>query len=427
MKLRNLMYATMIACAFASCSKDEDGVDVPVVGAGDAELVVQVKTPALTKADVPADQKITNLSVLVFDEKGTLEAKATDVAGSTNDPKTSVKASKITAGAKKVLVLANVKTKVDTYTTTTTLTNVLADNQDFSVSEVDGTLSMNSGLYSVDLKAGATNYLGYIAGQESTTAHYLTEAVGGTTDPVKLYRNVAKINLSKVTLTASTEKYKNAKLTISDVFILHANKNTMLVGKDGAAWGATVPAAYNFLNGASNTDYAKWVTYMSGKLAVQKYLNGSNYAEATGLPYSFNDLNQVLEIGNVTEWTPTDKSFYAYENASADYTLLVVKAKLEYGTITGGVAEYRYYSVAIGKDGIAGITSQGIYSKPTGFDGERADLFGTVRNLQYNVDLKIAGPGYTTPFGPKAEDDTFLDVKVDVVAFGQVNQDHEIE
>lgn len=27
MKLRNLLYATMIACAFASCSKDDDPID----------------------------------------------------------------------------------------------------------------------------------------------------------------------------------------------------------------------------------------------------------------------------------------------------------------------------------------------------------------------------------------------------------------
>ena len=101
---------------------------------------------------------------------------------------------------------------------------------------------------------------------------------------------------------------------------------------------------------------------------------------------------------------------------------MVVKGKFKYGTVQDPAS--RYYSVAIGKDGF-----KDGYNAPVGFEGSRGEgnLHGTVRNLQYNVDLKVAGPGYTTPFGPKAEDDTYLDVKVEVVDFGHINQSTEIE
>ena len=73
MKLRNLMYATMIACAFASCSND-DVVPAPDQGGVNNDgttLSLQIEAPALTKAD---DAQINSLSMLVFDINGQLEA-----------------------------------------------------------------------------------------------------------------------------------------------------------------------------------------------------------------------------------------------------------------------------------------------------------------------------------------------------------------
>ena len=48
-----------------------------------------------------------------------------------------------------------------------------------------------------------------------------------------------------------------------------------------------------------------------------------------------------------------------------------------------------------------------------------------MRNLQYNTTITVTGPGYKTPVGPKY-DETFFDVKVEVVPFGEVDQDVEI-
>lgn len=429
MKLRNLLFATMVACAFASCSNDDDPID----NAGgnetpnaEAALEVKVATPALTKADV-TDKTISSLAVLVFDVKtGLLESKGVDEAGKTGDVTTSVVAKKITAGAKSVLVLANVANKVSAYTTATKYTDVLADSKNFE-NEVDGTLSMNSGVYNVDIQAGVTNYLGYTEEQaEEYEGHYLSQAEGKT---VKLYRNVAKIVLNQVQVTADPIKYKDATLDIENVFILHANKTTKLVGAEGESWGATMQASLNYLNGAENEMYTgTWVAYMEGKEKVQNYLTSSDLYDYNAIFSSGLTYNGLTVEGTKTPWKPTEKNaFYAYENTSTDvYTLLVVQGKFKYGEVQNPAS--RYYSVAIGKDGITGINQEnGTYDVPQDFDGSRSSLSGTVRNLQYNVDLKVAGPGYTTPFGPKAENDTYLDVKVEVVGFSFINQSTEIE
>lgn len=425
MKLRNLLYATMIACAFASCSNDDDPIDN---GGGnetpnaEAALEVKVATPALTKADDVTDKTISSLAVLVFDVKtGRLESKGVDKAGKAGA--SSVIAEKITAGAKRVLVLANVGSKVSGYTAGLTggveYSTVLNDTKDFA-EEVDGTLSMNSGVYNVDIQAGVTNYLGYTEDQaKEYKGHYLSQAEGKT---VKLYRNVAKIVLSKVQVTADATKYKDATLDIENVFILHANKTTKLVGAEGASWGTTVTDSYSYLNGASNEDYADtWVKYMTGKedKKVQNYITSSSYEKYEGFDWALTQNG----ITSKAAWGPKNAFSYVYENTSKDiYTLLVVKGKFKYGEVKN--PESRYYSVAIGKDGF-----EDGYSAPDGFEGSRGEgnLNGTVRNLQYNVELKVAGPGYTTPFGPKAEDDTYLDVKVEVVGFGTINQSTEIE
>lgn len=428
MKLRNLLYATMIACAFASCSNDDDPIDN---GGGnetpnaEAALEVKIATPALTKADDVTDKTISSLAVLVFDVKtGLLESKGVNEAGKTEDITTSVVAKKITAGAKHVLVLANVANKVSGYTVATKYIDVLADSKNFE-DEVDGTLSMNSGVYDVDIQAGVTNYLGYTEAQaQEYEGHYLSQAEGKT---VKLYRNVAKIVLNQIQVTADPAKYKNATLDIENVFILHANKTTKLVGAEGKSWGTTMQASLNYLNGAENKVYVGWADYMKDFEAnkiIQKYLTDTkvyNYASVFSLDLSAED------IKGQTPWEPTTgNSSYVYENTSTDiYTLLVVQGKFKYGEVQN--PESRYYSVAIGKDGIKGIAEDGTYSAPQDFDGSRTSLSGTVRNLQYNVDLKVAGPGYTTPFGPKADEDTFLDVQVEVVSFGAINQSTEIE
>lgn len=77
MKLRNLMYATMIACAFASCSNDD--VPTPDNGNPDAQGGTSLTVKFDKAADTKASGDITSLSMLVFNADGKLEVVGTKV------------------------------------------------------------------------------------------------------------------------------------------------------------------------------------------------------------------------------------------------------------------------------------------------------------------------------------------------------------
>ena len=90
MKLRNLLFGTMIACAFAACSNEDDpivGPDQPQTGENNATLTISVKNAArsLTKAaagtQTENEAKITDLTVALYDATtGELVASSSDIA-----------------------------------------------------------------------------------------------------------------------------------------------------------------------------------------------------------------------------------------------------------------------------------------------------------------------------------------------------------
>ena len=100
MKLRNLLFGTMIACAFAACSNEDDpivGPDQPQTGENNATLTISVKNAArsLTKAaagtQTENEAKITDLTVALYDATtGELVASSSDIATEDADRKSVV-------------------------------------------------------------------------------------------------------------------------------------------------------------------------------------------------------------------------------------------------------------------------------------------------------------------------------------------------
>ena len=182
-----------------------------------------------------------------------------------------------------------------------------------------------------------------------------------------------------------------------------------------------MPSDATFLNGVSSTDYNAWKTTLvtlskTSTFTLKQDTLASGYADADfSNAYTLNIANGNTSADNT--FTP----FYPYENtnAKAKATLLVVKGKFNYTGVTG---KSRYYSVAIGYDNVADWNSV----LPTA-GVARTPYNGLYRNVQYNISLTVAGPGYETPFGPDQKDNTYLDVKVQVVSFGTVNQSPVIE
>lgn len=466
MKLRNLLYATMVACAFASCSKDDTEIVGPEGPDAEATATLEVKianpsTKALpsgaTADDLKASEdKVNTLQLLVFNgTEGTavLEAvgegtglEGADVTKGQQSVKVAIK-----PGNKQVIVLANVENWKNYITVgTTTYSQFLAVKSHDFANEKEGGLTMNSKKYNVNVVGSNINYMGYGSSVPSLSpANQNAVVVTGATDAVKLYRNVAKIVLNKITFGVKvSDQYKDATLKVSKIFILHAHKNTALVGAGGAEWGAT-DVKDNYLNGYDNDTYANtWVKYMEeGKYtAIYNYIvNGEIYEkdEAYSIAGEQTFGKDVLSEYVYGMLNP----FYVYENAegtdAVDYrTLLVVEGVFSYkplnadGTFGDAVGTTRYYPIAVGYNQAIGKDKNEISFAESG----RKEIEGLFRNLQYNVNLSITGPGYNTPFGPKPDGegptdptdpglggDTFLDSKVEVVPFGVVSQSGEIE
>ena len=414
MKLKNLLYATMIACAFASCSNDDDPTPNPdpTPEAAEATLEVQIKTPLSSKAgtEMPeTDGVIKSLQLIVFDATGKVAyvGTAAGKAGANTAVKTNVK-----AGFQEVLVLANSNTEIDT---DMTKAQVIGSNKQFTSENATNGFSMNSGIFTVNIEAGKTNYVGYANSGDVAEEVTAKTAVILTTDPVKLFRNVGKVILKTVEISKNIDenRYPNAALTLKNVYLLHAHKTTKLATE--AAWGA-INVTGSYLNGATDENYGKWTAYMAGKKEIYPYMKG-NYAEEGAY---------VQSLGDVTSISEGDKTFYAYENTETKEgycTLLVVEADFSY-TVDGEITTSagRFYPIAVG------YTGSDFGSIGDDFNGLRSsDLSGLLRNLKYEVALGVKGPGYTTPFGPNGDEDTFLDVQVKVVDFGFVSQSEEIE
>lgn len=419
MKLRNLLYATMFACAFASCSSDDD----PVIDNGggeeaaDATLEIQIKTPSTTKTDMPTDDaEIKSLQLVVFGTDGRVAYLGIEKgkAGENKSVKTNVK-----SGIQEVLVLANANANI--VVGQTSKSQVLEMEKSFTTENAEKGFSMNSGIFTVNVEAGKTNYVGYTDNEVIDEIRVGT-AVVKSNDPVKLYRNVAKIVLKTVKISDGIDekRYPNASLKIKSVFLLHAHTKTKIATT--ANWGAiNIPGAY--LNGAANQIYQDWVTYMATYVEkkIYPYITDSKiYGFENSYEKSFESLNEIKD---------GEEKFYAYENTEAKEgfrTLLVVEADFYYTPEGEGIdpvaSQGRFYPIPVGYDG-SDFDNIG-----ADFTGLRAGkLEGLLRNLQYNVELGIKGPGYTTPFGPDGDVDTFLDVQVEVVEFGQVRQSTEIE
>ena len=109
---------------------------------------------------------------------------------------------------------------------------------------------------------------------------------------------------------------------------------------------------------------------------------------------------------------------------------MVVEGDFSYDTYVDGKVvrnednKGRYYTVALG---VTDANFNNDQAKALlALRGVTADAAnGVYRNLQYNVKLTVAGPGYQTP--THKGDPTVLDAQVEVVAYGYVDQDVTIE
>lgn len=214
MKLRNLMYATMIACAFASCSNDdviENGPDQPDAK-GDAALTIVVNAEKTgTKAVKPEGSELTltneadikTLTLVVFNSDGVYLGH-----GTSNNSKVVVEG--LVPQVIKFMVFANMDiANISTLTSTTIFSQALPLDAATGFLAENG-LPMASNLISDITLVSGNNYYGYSVEEMTNPATNGQFSVG---TPLPLYRNVARVDLEAVKLDMAKSDYVSGTAT----------------------------------------------------------------------------------------------------------------------------------------------------------------------------------------------------------------------
>lgn len=454
MKLRNLLFGTMIACAFAACSNEDDpiiGPDQPQTGENNATLTISVKNVArnLTKAVAEGTQteneaKITDLTVALYDaETGALVASSSDIATedatADNDE---VQFAGLTEKAKlRAIAFANMG---EISLTGTTINNFVSPVYTMPTAGFsEDYLPMSSGLSDLFTLQAGKNYYGYNKTREEGVNILVAE-------PLYLIRNVARIDFKGLSLDmtkATKDVYVAGTATIVPecVFIMHGRtKSNAADMGDGDSWWSTasntvwgnVSATY----AANATDYASgyrgdfvnddaMFTNMRGSI-IEGYKAS---LPATAL------VQDIASEGAASASITTAPKFYVFENPQvkaaremngADNfkseelaTEIVVKGtyKLENAKKSGSNAVYNYAEkTAYWPIKIAATNEMAAGTADYLNDGK------IHRNIIYSIDATLAGRGYDDPTVPPT-DFVELFVKTKVLDWGSANQSSVVE
>lgn len=340
MKLRNFMYATMIACAFASCSNDdviENGPDAK----GDASLTIKIDTKG-TKAYGSGDETINELAVFLYKVTGE-ESQTKTLAGheyvASNYNNGQIVFEGLTAGDKYMCVgFAN-------------LGNV-------SEAQATGTnpilLSISEGLYeATDVPMHGISTVVTIKANEDTEA------------TINLYRDLAKVELESVVLNMNYvldgERYGDYSAGTAKFQFLSASVNS-----------AAQATSYKYSNAGTVTDFTNATTFVGGlgntwkwgeltntgsAITGYKIAPTSALAEATQL---IGDKDAATENKDgydaKTVAKPSSVVFYVLPNTTADdKTTLTLEGKMTLENAVKGQQTINnvvtgFYNIEIGKD-----------------------------------------------------------------------------
>lgn len=441
MKLRNLLFGTMIACAFVACSNDDDptlGPENPTTGDVKTTIAFAVKGPAVeTKAQTSAEETVKSLRVILYTAAGKYVASTVVEANKDKvDDKREVEFSDLRlpdgVTSYKVLAIANLSTTFSDDVAATL--PAIVQGAPFGTADAaiaDAGLPMSSGVSAAfDVVIGKANYYGY-KGVESIVSNEKVNNIG--TDPLPLIRNVARVDLKKVTLDLNASSKKpnyteiSASVNLQGAFILHARTKAV------AADLTSTPSWWNSTSGNWGTIAAQYTSttdeLMSG---VGTFDNEVGSTDAIyNKTFTDKTISQTTTAAASTDLS--DISFYILENdqtsASRELadktkshtyaTELVIKGEYEVTKAVNGNGTYkydkavRYWPIKIGIDNNSPLTGAGA---------------GSVhRNYIYTIEnATIAGSGMKDPTTPEPEA-LQLFVRTTVTDWGKVNQDPVIE
>lgn len=354
MKLRNFMYATMIACAFASCSNDdviENGPDAK----GDASLTIKIDTKG-TKSVGTGDATVNELAVFLYKVDGDTKTLAGNQYVNSYTADGTIVFKDLTAGDEYMCVgfanLGNVTIaqaagtdplgltiKDDLYAETDIPMHGVSGTVEIpTTGSVDATISLTRDLAKVELTAVTLN-MNYLNDNGSRFGDY----TGGT---AKFTFNSASINAA---VQAGSYTYSNA-----------------------GTYTYTMAQSPTYVGGLTDWSWNKseGVSYSNASILSGYEISDSDLAEATqtiGTPVSdaSDDDKKAYEAQTVAK--PESVVFYVLPNPEASNTTLTLKGTMQLinattasqsninNTVTG------YYNITVGEGATAdtGFTYDG--------------------------------------------------------------------
>lgn len=417
MKLQNLLYATMVACAFSACSNDDDpSIPDPALEM-DATLTALYNTVGdagsslkSTKTNDDAQfNTINRIAIAVFNRgaMGNVMTTGALIAYKDLDNPTGNTTPSISAKSGDVSVLVIANPVANMFDGLGTLDAFLEKIDDRAINSSE--LLMSSRVYDVTLAKGDN-----IMSSNSNDATGDTKLVASS-ETVKLYRNVARVEVPKITVNPRDGfgKNKGATFTLKSIFIANVRTSVRVGGQSGSV--ADILSAKTAWCVVANTD---------GNL--------SGIADpAPASPY-LKDLS-AANINVVYTNTPVEKSLtdangvqiFVYDNASNAQiaatkddnkaTLLVIKGNYKYKTETGSeiTSTDAYWTVPINNE------------TATSADKDFKPHYGVLRNVKYIINPTITGPGSgtVTPESTGAN----LSAKVEVMNWGEVELNPDID
>ena len=391
MKFQNLIYATMVACAFSACSNDDDPTVDPAQEL-DATLTVAFNAVGSNGSGLKSQTKsnaqgseVGKIGIAVFND-GAMTNMATGalinykerIANTVTDTTDCIDAKE---GA--------VNPSENVFQGKTTLEGF---KEAISAADLNSAQPlMASATISYNLKKGRN-----VASANSETVFPVAD--NRFTDNIKVFRNVANIDLESITLKPRADFATNAKLVVSKAFIMHYRSNVKVFGA-ATAWCPVVnDAADNIV---------------------------PNIAGAEGIyTHSF---SQVITGTNKESVSAENGEFFVYDNSSStqianvkNATALVIQGTYTYTASNGQTVTSKdaYWTVYINNNEVASnVTNDSGYTN--------LSHFGVLRNVKYVINATITGPGSDDPETPTGA--ASITSNIEIVPWGTVALNPDID
>lgn len=435
MKFQNYILV-FAGCLLVACSNEDDPVTTIEIEP-DATLSLMVDNGndtslKTTKAEITnldnIDKDINSLTLAVFNQ-GAYEDKGMGVlvaCKTVKDPYADcrkVEGVAVHSGPVDVLVLGNLSASLldNLVVGETKLTDIIEEVLSANLKDDESKqLTLGSAVHRVILQSEKVNCMGYsneyITQQNKEGNKYVSVFQSSGTNPrIKLYRNVARIQLKSVNFQPSDNYANGAELTINKLFVANVKSKTRLTSSEEwgkVEWTAPASDAASFWYCGQFADIEG--TIKKGEATLQEDLLSVTLKKSGTNPYikkEYKDNIISLTGGNsCSADTRVDgvigKTFYVYENMeeNVNHTLLVLCGTYKYIPVglTEPVTSEVYYAVTVNKPGEGTLDS--------GF-GELTPYIK--RNYNYSVNVNIKAPGSKDPYTPDISTNLSTSVKVE--------------